>query len=538
MKRCPECRRNYYDDSLSYCLDDGVPLLDGPAATAAEQNTMVFPGIFTDSPRPVSYDSQPETAILHALPVPPADARNSIAVLPLVNVSADAENEYFCDGLAEELINSLARVDDLKVVARTSAFSFKGKNIDIAQIGSILNVKNILEGSVRKFGERMRISVNLVNATDGYHIWSEKYDTGIEDIFDVQDKIARSVVNNLKTKLLGEKDQGDDDRMTILIEDLKHHARDVGAYQLYLRGRFFLNKFSTDNFYRALECFNEALAIDPDFAEAYAGLADTHAMLTEMGPVAPHEAMPRAKEAALKALSINEHLSEAHSSLGLVLQDYDHDFTGAEQEFRRAIELNPNNSAARQFYGQLLAQLGRHEEAEAEFQRALEVDPLSVIGHWIYGFGLFEARRYDDCLEQSRKALELDSNFPAAFLNLAFAHHMKGEYAESVEAYAKFSELCGAVETADIIRESFASGGWEGFLRKMTDPDGPVKVSDYIVAVYHAALGNKDGAINKLQASFQAREPYIVMIKIDPRFDAVRDDTRFQELLLAVGFPG
>jgi TolB-like protein len=537
MKRCPECRRNYYDDSLSFCLDDGSPLLDGPAAAAAEQDTMVFPGAFIDSPRPVSYDSQPEIAILPALPVTRTDARNSIAVLPLVNMSADAENEYFCDGLAEELINSLARVEDLKVVARTSAFSFKGKNIDVAQIGSILNVRNILEGSVRKFGEKMRISVQLVNATDGYHIWSEKYDTGIHDIFDVQDKIALSVVNNLKTMLLGEKDEPDD-RMTILIEDLKHHAKDVEAYQLYLRGRFFLNKFTIENFYKALECFDGALTIDPNFAEAHAGLADTHAMLTEMGPVAPHEAMPRAKEAALKALAIDEELSEAHSSLGLVLQDYDHDFTGAEREFQRAIELNPNNSPARQFYGQLLAQLGRHEEAEAEFQRALEVDPLSVIGHWIYGFGLFEARRYDDCLEQSRKALELDPNFPATFLNLAFAWHMKEEYAESVDAYAKFSELCGAVETAEVIRESFREGGWEGFLRKMTTSDEPVSVSEYIVAVYCVALGDKDGALLRLGASLAAREPYIVMIKVDPRFDAIREDPRFQDLLRSVGFPG
>lgn len=537
MKRCPECRRNYYDDSLSFCLDDGSPLLDGPGA-AAEQNTMVFPGISLGGPeQPVSYDSQPETAILPALPVPRANDRNSIAVLPLVNMSADIENEYFCDGLAEELINSLARVDDLKVVARTSAFSFKGKNIDVAQIGSILNVRNILEGSVRKFGERMRISVQLVNATDGYHIWSEKYDTGIHDIFDVQDKIALSVVNNLKTKLLGEKDEADD-RMTILIEDLKHHAKDVEAYQLYLRGRFFLNKFTAENFDRALESFSAALALDPGFAEAYAGLADTHLMLTEMGPVPPQEGMPKAKEAALKALSLDEHLSEAHSSLGLVLQDYDYDFTGAEHEFRRAIELNPNNSPAHQFFGQLLAQLGRHEEAEAEFQLALEVDPLSVVGHWIYGFGLFEARRYDDCLEQTRKALELDANFPAAFLNLAFAYHMKGEYAESVEAYAKFSELCGAAETAEIIRESFNTGGWDGFLRKMTAPDAPVNISEYIVAVFYAALGDNDGAMAKLEASFAAREPHIVMIKIDPRFDSVRRNTRFHDLLAAVGFQG
>lgn len=532
MKRCPECRRDYYDDTLSFCLDDGSPLLEGPS-TVVEPNTVVMPAASFAADRP----PEPVTAIFSAAPAPEPVTRNSIAVLPLVNISADVEIEYFCDGLAEELINSLARVEDLKVVARTSAFSFKGKNVDIAQIGNILKVNNIVEGSVRKFGEKMRISMQLVNASDGYHIWSDKYDAEFRDIFDVQDNITRSVVNALKTKLLGVEDK-EDDQMTALIQQLQHYSRDVDAYQIYLRGRHSLNKFTVEGFYKALECFNEAIAKDPGFAEAYAGLADAHMMLSEMGPVPPREAMPKAREAALKALALNDRLSEAHSSLGLVLQDFELDFAGAEREFRRAIELNPNNSSAHQFYGQLLAQLGRHDEAENQFEKALEVDPLSVVGHWIYGFGLFHARRYDDCIEQSRRALELDGNFPAAFLSLAFAYHMKGEYAESVAAYATFSELCGAVETAKNIRESFDSGGWEGFLRTMTAPDAPVNVSEYILAVFCAALGDTDGALAKLRASLAAREPHIVMIKVDPRFDGIREDERFAELLRSVGFSG
>lgn len=529
MRRCPECRRDYYDDSLSFCLDDGTPLLDGPAVTGTQ--TMILPGISANSSYPA-----PAEAATAIFKTPVAENRNSIAVLPLANMSADLENEYFCDGLAEELINALARVEDLKVVARTSAFSFKGKNVDIAQIGSILNVQNIVEGSVRKFGDRMRITVQLVNAADGFHVWSDKYDTEMRDIFDVQDDITRSVVKALKLKLLG---RGDDreEMMTALIEELRGHSRNVDAYQLYLRGRYFLNKFTTENFNRALECFNDAIAIDGGFAEAWAGLADTHLMLTEMGPVPPREGMPRAKEAALKALSLDGSLSEAHSSLGLVLQDYEFDFVGAEREFLRAVELNPNNSSAHQFYGLLLAQLGRHSEAETEFTKALEVDPLSVVGHWIYGFGLFEARRYDDCIAQTQKALELDPNFPAAFLNLAFVRHMKGEYAESVDAYAKFSELCGSPETAGVIRDSFTEGGWEGFLKTMTSADAPVNISEYIVAVFSAALGDNDTAMEKLEASFAEREPHIVMIKIDPRFDGMRDDPRFQQLLERVGFP-
>ena len=533
MKRCPECRRDYYDDTLNFCLDDGAQLLDGPAMT--DQYTVVMPATPLENPTAI-FDQglEPATAIYHRSQ-PSADIQNSIAVLPLVNMSADLENEYFCDGLAEELINALAQVEDLKVVARTSAFSFKGKNIDVGQIGSILNVRNIVEGSVRKFGDRMRITVQLINTADGYHVWSDKYDTEMRDIFDVQDDITRSVVKALKLKLLG-RTEDREDMMASLIEQLKDHSRNVDAYQQYLQGRYFLNKFTTAGFYKALDHFNEAIRMDPNFAEAYAGLADTHLMLTEMGPVPPGEGMPRAKEAAMKALSLNDGLSEAHSSLGLVLQDYEFDFAGAEREFLRAIALNPNNSSAHQFYGQLLAQLGRHDEAEAEFKRALEVDPLSVVGHWFYGFGLFEARRYDDCIAETRKALDIDPNFPAAFLNLAFADHMKGDYGSSVESYAKFSELCGSVETAEVIRNSFRTGGWEGFLRRMTSTDAPVKISAYIVAVFCAALGENESAIARLEASFAAREPHIVMINVDPRFDHIREDTRFQELLKALGF--
>jgi adenylate cyclase len=461
---------------------------------------------------------------------------NSIAVLPFAHLSSDADDEYFCDGLAEELINALSRVDDLKVVARTSAFSFKGKNIDIAQIGAILNVNNVVEGSVRKFGERMRINVQLINTADGYNIWSDKYDTEMRDIFDVQDEITRSVVKALKTKLLGEQDRPQD-KTSASIEALKQTAHDVEAYKHFLRGRFFLNKFTPDNFYKALDCFDQAIAIDANFADAYAGLADAHMMLTEMGPVPPHEAMPKAKEAALKALSLDNELSEAYSSLGLVQQDYEYDFAAAEQSYLKAIELNPSSSLAHQGYALLLAQLGRHDEAREEFKKTLAVDPLSVVGNWVYSFGLFMARRYDRCIEQTNRALELDPNFPAAYLSIAFAYHMKGNHAESVEAYAKYNELSGSAETANVIRESFRGGGWLGFLQTMAAPDGPFGITAYIVAVTRAALGDTEGAIDKLEESFERREPHIVMMKVDPRFDEIRGHERFQALIKAVGFP-
>ncbi len=283
MKRCPTCSRIYADETQNFCLDDGA-WLAGESATL-EHPTAVLPsrGLFQSEPPTQIFRADPDAMTVSMSGYQP----NSIAVLPFAHLSNDPDDEYFCDGLAEELINALSRVDDLKVVARTTAFSFKGKNVDIAQIGSLLNVNNVVEGSVRKFGERMRINVQLISTADGYNIWSDKYDTEMRDLFDVQDEITLAVVNALKIKLLGKPTEGQ--QMAELIEELKHHAHDVESYQLYLRGRYFFNKFTLDDYYRALECFQKAVEIDPNYAAGYAGIADVHVWLTELGPVPPHE---------------------------------------------------------------------------------------------------------------------------------------------------------------------------------------------------------------------------------------------------------
>ena len=459
----------------------------------------------------------------------------SIAVLPFAHLSSAPDDEYFCDGLAEELINAMAKIEDLKVAARTSAFSFKGKNTNVSEIGRVLNVRNILEGSVRKSGNRLRITVQLINASDGYHIWSERYDRELEDIFDIQDEITVSVVDALKSKLLG---KGGDQLLAALVEDLKHYTSDVEAYQLYLHGRFFLNKFTTENSYKAIEYFNQAIEIDSGYALAYAGLADAYIMLTEMGPVAPTDAMPTAKQMAMKALELDPDLPEAHASMCMILQDYDYDFVGAEREARIAIELNPNSSVARQAYGVVLTKLERHAEAKTQFTRALEIDPLSVVCNWVYSFCLFLAGQPDDAISQASRALELDPGFGAAHLTLAFAYQMKGDHARSVEEYARSSEVMGFKENAEFIRESF-KGGWEGFLRAMTlqEKNRPMTFSSYIIAVLSAALGDIEGALRELEVSFLKRESHLTMLKVDPRFEAFHDDPRFNELLDRIGFP-
>lgn len=533
MKRCPECRRDYDDDELNFCLDDGAWLLDDPGISDYPTE-VISPDHTPGESRTKIFDFRASAASGTAFHEAVTKQINSIAVLPFANLSADAENEYFCDGLAEELINALAQLDDLKVVARTSAFSFKGKNVEVSQIGSILNVQNIIEGSVRKFGGRMRITVQMVNASDGYHVWSNKYDTDMRDLFDVQDEITLAVVKALKTKLFGKPKEVD--QMTALIEELKQHAHDVEAYQLYLRGRFFFNKFTIDDYYRALDCFQKAVEIDPNYAAGYAGIADVHVWLTELGPVPPLEGMPRAKEAALKAIALDPTVSEAHTSYAIVLQEFDYDFAQAEAEYKRALELNQNNAMARQLYGGLLAQLGRFDEAESKFDEAQELDPLSLI-NWLHPFGLFLAGRYDDSLERARSILELDPNIPAAVLILSFDYQMKQDFAACVESYTRFLELCELPQVATLARSAFESDGWQGFLRAMTSPETRPAITSYIAAVYHAALGETDAAFTRLDESLDKREGHVVMLNADPRFEHLRDHPRFQRLLNTIGFP-
>jgi TolB-like protein/cytochrome c-type biogenesis protein CcmH/NrfG len=514
MKQCPTCRRQYFDEMINFCLDDGEWLrVDG---AVSEQSTVMMKDLSSAGEMGTQLFSSSQSG---------SKSKRSIAVLPFAHWSSEPDNEYFCDGLAEDLINSLAKIDGLKVAAYTSAFSFKGKSANVSDIGRALGVETILEGSVRRAGDRLRVTVQLVNAAEGYQIWSKRYDREMRDVFEMQDEIALAVVEELRPKLLG------DERAELL----HHFTANTEAFHLYLQGRFYVNKFSADMAFKAADCFRRAIEIAPDFARAYAGLADSLIMLTEMGPMTPVEAMPKAKEAALKALSLEPDLAEAHASLGMVLQDYDYDFDGAEKSFLRAIELSPNSPIPRQSYGILLTELERHDEAEIQFAKMHEVDPLSVVGNWMHSFCLFLARRYDDALKLAEKTLELDPSFGVAHLTVAFVYQMKGEFAKSAEAYAVCSEVMGLPENAAYVRERFADG-WENFLRAMTGGERPITFSSYIVAVFFATLGDKDGAFAELERSFVKRESHIVMVKCDPRFDGLRGDPRFPDLLLRIGF--
>ncbi len=533
MKRCPECGRDYNDDSLSFCLDDGSELLFGPAKSSVsidEQQTAIYA-----RPIDVSESADPSTKLF-------SESRRqqtpmlSLAVLPFAHLSSDPDDEYFCDGIVEELINALAKVDDLKVVARTSAYAFKGRNVAISEIGSSLNVQSVVEGSVRKYGDRMRITVQLVDAVNGYHLWSEKFDREVRDLFDVQDEITVSVVRELKSKLLG--DSGiKEEKIDSLISQLKDHSRNVEAYKHYLRGRYLLSKFTPDDFYKAIACFNQAIEIDKKIAPAYAGLSEAHVCLTEFGPVPSLEGLPKAKEAALRAIELDPKLSEAHGSLALVLQEYDFNFAEAEKEYRIAIELNPNNAIAHEYYGALLAQMGRPAEAEEQCLRAIELDPLSPIGAWFYPMALYIERRFDDAIKQADRVLELDANFSAAHLILSFIYQARGEPGSSANAFLRFLEFCGMSDLAAEAREAFDTGGWEAYLRVLTSVEARSHLPAYFIAANYLELGEVDPALWALEDSYTRREGFIVLVNTDPRFDPLRDEPRFQAVVKRIGFP-
>ncbi len=451
---------------------------------------------------------------------------NSIAVLPFVNVGADPEVEYLSDGIGESLINSLSQLPHLSVKARSSVFRYKGKEVEPQQVGSELSVQAILNGRMVQRGDDLALSLSLVDASNGNQLWGEQYNRKLTDLVSLQSEIARDVSSKLRQKLTG----ADDEKLA------KNYTRNTEAYQLYLKGRFHWNKRTPHDLRRAIEYFQQAIALDPNYALAFAGLADAYALLANAG-TPPHEMRLRAREAALKALSLDDNLAEAHSALGQIVVYYDYDFAGAEREHKRAIELNPNYATAHQWYGELLTGCGRHEEALAEMRRALEIEPLSLITNRQYGISLLFARQYDAGLTQLQKTLELDANFALAHSSISLAYRLKGNYAASAEELAKYEELIDEPQNAALIRASFARHGWQGFLRAMVGEHRSAKLTPYIVATFHAALGEKDQAFAELNKSYQDREATLALLKVDPRFDSLRDDARFQELLRRVGLP-
>src|SRR3989440_3914647 len=405
MKRCPQCNRVETDETLKFCRADGT-LLVAASASESESATMNLP-----ASRP---SEEFTTGRLRVTP--------SIAVLPFANMSTDPENEYFCDGLAEELLNALAKIENLKVAARTSAFSFKGKNANISEIGEKLSVKTILEGSVRKSGNRVRITVQLINVADGYHLWSEVYDRKMQDVFAIQDEITATTIRNLEIKLL--KPFSIDEATPANFE----------AYNAYLKGRHYLNRRTAADILKSVQYFEQSILLAPEYAPAFSGLADSYNLLGagDYAVLSPGEAFPKAKQAATRALEIDPSLANAHTALGWAATFYDWDLSRGEQHYLKALELNPGYATTHHWYGMLLAIRGNFDKAVVEIETARRLDPLSPIVNSDVAWVLYYARRYDEAIAQCRETIELAPNFSVAHWNLGQSLREKGMLADAI----------------------------------------------------------------------------------------------------------
>ncbi len=459
----------------------------------------------------------------------------SIAVLPFANMSADPEQEYFCDGMAEEIINALTQVRDLRVVARTSAFSFKGQNVDIREIGQKLNVKAVLEGSVRKAGNRLRITAQLINVADGYHLWSERYDRVLEDVFEIQDEISLAIVKKLKVEFLGEAEA----------LPATKQAENLEAYDLYLQGRYFCNKRTSEGMEQALSYFEQSIAKDPNYAPAHAGLAATYVLIgIGYGSLPPKEAWPRAKAATLKALTLDETHPEAYTSLGVLKMVAEWDFPGAEQAFRHAIELNPGFAQAHQWYAQLWMARGQYDKCFAGLQRALALDPLSLVLNMEAAWPLTYARRDDEAIPQYRKVLSMDPGFAMARYNLGFSYYLIGMYDEAIsELQEAIRQSGGMTFIKSGLGYVYAVLGRREEALKMLDELLDLSRQGYLlsfnVAELYIGLGEKEEALDWLEKGYAERHGMMYLLKpwISDilRSDLLDGDPRYEALLEKMG---
>ena len=454
----------------------------------------------------------------------------SVAVLPFVNLSPDPDSEYFSDGLTEELIHALSRLPGLQVVSRTSAFEFKGKAQNIRKIGEQLKVSTVVEGSVRKLGERIRVRTQLVNVTDGYCLWSQRFDCNMTGIFEVQDEMAQSIADLLKVEL-GSKVGGG---------LVKRYTDNFEAYDLYLRGRFQLNKRSPEGFQKALEYYQRALELDPNYAPAYAGIADYHVSAASWGLEPPTEALPKAKGAASKALAADDSLAEAHASMGMIRMWYEWDWKEAEREFLRAIELKPGLPLPHVYYNLLLVQTGRFDEAEEQIRLALSYDPLSV-PFSLYLAGVYHYRRdYERSLKQARRALDLDANDIEAHVVMALNYEQQRKYPEAIAELEKAHQLSGYNPL--IVGPLASCYGGSGdkdkalvLLEELNAAAAQAYVAPISWVMLYLGIGDVDHAFEWLEKAAEARDALLCYLKVGPIYDSIRGDVRYSDLLYRIG---
>jgi serine/threonine-protein kinase len=454
---------------------------------------------------------------------------DSIAVLPFVNVSNDPNAEYLSDGISESLINSLSRLSNLRVTPWSTASRYKGESIDPQQAGRRLKVDAVLVGRVMRWDDQLIIRTNLVKVDDSSQLWGEQFNEGSSDVFEVQEQIARRISETLRTKLSGR----DDELLT------KRYTANTEAYRLYLRGRFFWNKRSEDGYQRAIEYFEQAIAMDSGYALAYAGLADCY-VLGGGDSDNPTTFMPKARSAAIKALDLDDSLAEAHTSLAKINHSYEWDFEGAEKEFKRAIQLNPNYPTARQWYGIFLSAMGRHDESIFQRKRAQELDPTSLSINTGLGRAYYWARRYDQAIEQCREAHELEPSYVDTHWSIGLCYEQKGMFERAIAEFQDAATLSNGRPTmVAALGHAHAKSGNTGEALKKLDELNVLSrrryVSAYPIALIHLALGRKDRAFELLEKAYRDRDEMMTHLRVDPRLDDLRGDPRFKELLRRTG---
>jgi len=457
---------------------------------------------------------------------PSGSARiESIAVLPFANVSNDPKTEYLSDGITESLIDSLSQLPNLTVMSRNTVFRYKGQTTDPQKMGRDLHVQAILTGRLVQTGDELMISVNLEDVQNSRQIWGEQYNRKLSSLVSVQREIAGDIYGHLRSRLGGE------EKKFIA----KRPTENVEAYQLYLQGLFYWNKWTQADFKKAADYFTQAVQKDPHYALAYAGLADSYSLLGDSGYLAPSEAWPKAKTAAMQALELDGTLAEAHTSLGLVKEHFEWDWAGAEKEFRSAIDLNPNLATAHHWYGDYLANMGRFEEGLRETKKGQELDPLSLIINTTIGWQLYLARENDQAIEQLHKVLDIDPRFAPARRILEEVYAQTGNQREAVAEREKVLSLSGSPELAASVEEDFAKSGYRGVLQSwlggLTEISKREYVSSYSTAEAYMRMGEKDKAIEWLEKAYEEHDSGLVSLGVEPMFDPIRSDTRFREIV-------
>ena len=452
----------------------------------------------------------------------------SIAVLPFDNLSEDTSNAYFAEGVQDEILTRLAKVADLKVISRTSTQHFKSAPDNLPQIAKQLGVMNILEGSVQKANDQVRVNVQLINALTDAHLWAETFDRKLTDIFAVESEIAKTIADTLQAKLTGSEKTAMSKKPTANPE----------AYELYLKGRFFWNKRTSADLRKAVDYFNQAIAKDSNYALAYAGLADAFAMYPDYGVEAPADAYPRAKSAAMKALELDNTLGQPHAALGLVYANFEHDFAKSIGEFERAAQLDPNYATAHQWINTGLEPTGQFDRSIAETKHAIELDPLSLIINADLAYSYFNARRFDDALAQSQKTLEIDPSFHVARGYLGLALQFKGQLAEAIPEFRTAAASNDEPFSQALLGQALARAGMrdeaQRILSRLEERARDHFVTGWSLAVIRLALGDKEGALAALDLALQQHAPEIVLIKYDPLFDDLRGDPHFEALVQKV----